>query len=335
MMSDEENLEVIPLTAKLSFASSSKFTRSVSSVIEDSSSSEGLRLAKQAAAALLVYLTGWYYPRYLIAHEDGIEHLLAPFQKTAAGDVILDFLLNEPVVDPPTIPCKCHHSVLDIKSTPQTSVSYVPNLLVDLIHYCSSHADLVDDSLAAVLCCGHGVDDGFFQSPPTMARRARGSLRTANRHWAIGRCHDFAQTLYSTPATQLLRTLWLEQRAVAMHSPSRKVARRQLFVSVGPQQSHQLRHGISSLVSLIQSSGGPRTSMAGAGFVRIASSVGCLCRCEPTRGSLASPVRCGGGLVAGQPLLNGGLSYLVSPRLVVSIGTCRRGSGTPVVAANH
>jgi hypothetical protein len=117
MMSDEENVEVVPLTSKLSFASStfstpprsgSNKTRSasvsVSSIMEDSSSLEGVRLAKQLAAALLLALTGWYYPRYLMATEDGIAHKIVPFQKTAAGDVILDFLLNEPLVDPPTVP---------------------------------------------------------------------------------------------------------------------------------------------------------------------------------------------------------------------------------------
>ena len=114
-MSDEENVEVIPLTTKLSLASSQfsspgngNLKRSVSSIItEDFSSSESLRLAKQAAAALLLSLAGWYYPRYLIGKEDDIEHKIVPFQKTAAGDVILDFLLNEPLVDPPTISCKC------------------------------------------------------------------------------------------------------------------------------------------------------------------------------------------------------------------------------------
>jgi hypothetical protein len=117
MMSDEENVEVIPLTTKLSLASSQfsapgngNLTRSVSSMIpEDLSEQETLRLAKQAAAALLLALTGWYFPRYLIANEEGIEHKIIPFQKTAAGDVILDFLLNNPLVDPPTIPCKCHY----------------------------------------------------------------------------------------------------------------------------------------------------------------------------------------------------------------------------------
>jgi hypothetical protein len=119
MMSDEENVEVIPLTTKLSLSSSQfspprngNLSRSVSSIItEDSSSSEGLRLAKQAAAALLLALTGWYYPRYLIGSEDSIEDKTAPFQKTAAGDVILDFSLNEVLVDPPTIPCKCRNPI--------------------------------------------------------------------------------------------------------------------------------------------------------------------------------------------------------------------------------
>lgn len=127
-MSDEENGEVIPLTTKLSLSSSQfsaprngNLKRSVSSIItEDFSSSEGLSLAKQAAAALLLALAGWYYPRYLIGKEDGIEHKMAPFQKTAAGDVILDFSLNEALVNPPTISCKCRHPIY---AAPQTSFS--------------------------------------------------------------------------------------------------------------------------------------------------------------------------------------------------------------------
>jgi hypothetical protein len=35
-----------------------------------------------------------------------------PYQKTAAGDIILDFQLNKPLVDPATVPCKYYRTVL-------------------------------------------------------------------------------------------------------------------------------------------------------------------------------------------------------------------------------
>ena len=51
-------------------------------------------------------LFGWYYTRFMISRETTIATKQAPYQQTANGDVILDFTLNEPLVDPPTIPCK-------------------------------------------------------------------------------------------------------------------------------------------------------------------------------------------------------------------------------------
>ncbi len=51
-------------------------------------------------------LWAWYYPRYLIARDTSIASKTPPYQRTAAGDVILDFTLNEKVSDPPIIPCE-------------------------------------------------------------------------------------------------------------------------------------------------------------------------------------------------------------------------------------
>ena len=65
-----------------------------------------VKLLQQALASFSLGLIGWYYPRYLIEHEDGIQHREVPYQKTSAGDVILDFMLNDPLVYPPTISCK-------------------------------------------------------------------------------------------------------------------------------------------------------------------------------------------------------------------------------------
>ena len=64
------------------------------------------RLVQSNVAALALCLAGWYYPRYLNVTETTIATKVPPYQQTAAGDIILDFALNEPLVDPPTIPCK-------------------------------------------------------------------------------------------------------------------------------------------------------------------------------------------------------------------------------------
>ena len=65
-------------------------------------------LLQQSVLSFGFGLFGWYYPRYLIANETTIQHREAPYQKTSSssGDVILDFLLNDPLVYPPTISCK-------------------------------------------------------------------------------------------------------------------------------------------------------------------------------------------------------------------------------------
>lgn len=66
--------------------------------------------ARRLVVEFLVVFAGlyvsWYGVRYLIENETGIENRPVPFQKTAAGDIILDSELNRPLVDPPTVPCK-------------------------------------------------------------------------------------------------------------------------------------------------------------------------------------------------------------------------------------
>lgn len=48
-------------------------------------------------------LFGWYFPRSLVDRETSILSLQPPYQTTAGGDVIVDFELNQPLVDPPTV----------------------------------------------------------------------------------------------------------------------------------------------------------------------------------------------------------------------------------------
>lgn len=63
-------------------------------------------MSRQLTLAVLLSLSGWYFPRNLISKENDIEFKPAPYQTTASGDVILDFTLNQPLVDPPTISCR-------------------------------------------------------------------------------------------------------------------------------------------------------------------------------------------------------------------------------------
>ena len=62
------------------------------------------RMFRTTSLAILFGLLGWYYPRHLIANETSIVTKQPPYQQTEAGDIILDLTLNQPLVDPPTIP---------------------------------------------------------------------------------------------------------------------------------------------------------------------------------------------------------------------------------------
>jgi len=109
-MTDEEAaVEVVPLKPRLSLQSqsSSRLQRSISSSPESFASSpiSSSPLLQQLVVSLAFVLSAWYFPRYLIDSENGIENRPVPYQQTAAKDVLLDFELSQPLVDPPTIPC--------------------------------------------------------------------------------------------------------------------------------------------------------------------------------------------------------------------------------------
>jgi hypothetical protein len=46
---------------------------------------------------------GWYFPRFLIYNETTIAQKQPPYQLTSAGDVIVDFELDQPWVHPATV----------------------------------------------------------------------------------------------------------------------------------------------------------------------------------------------------------------------------------------
>jgi hypothetical protein len=69
------------------------------------------RDVRELAVAVLIFGLGWYGPQcillpyYFAALLDNQN--IPPFQTTKAGDVLLDFMLNQPLVEPPTIPGTC------------------------------------------------------------------------------------------------------------------------------------------------------------------------------------------------------------------------------------
>lgn len=64
-------------------------------------------LLVQACVIFVCTMLAWHVPRYYITFLP-VEHINRniPYQKTTAGDVILDSELNQPLVNPPTVPCK-------------------------------------------------------------------------------------------------------------------------------------------------------------------------------------------------------------------------------------
>ena len=89
---------------------------SLEQAIPTVSKSSRRRLFRSTLVWVLFGFFGWYFPRYLIQNETTIATKKAPYQQTKAGDVIFDFTLNEPLIDPPTIPCTSQYFACCVKS---------------------------------------------------------------------------------------------------------------------------------------------------------------------------------------------------------------------------
>ena len=111
--SDDEDIdiEVVPLTSRIFQRTPSSGLSSTATHTDHRRTGGLLRqprtilLIREASVAITIFLVGWFLPRYMIAHERVLATKQVPFQVTAAGDVLLDFALNHPLIDPPTIPC--------------------------------------------------------------------------------------------------------------------------------------------------------------------------------------------------------------------------------------
>ena len=82
-------------------------TTTTTSIVVSSASAASTRRAVLSMVAWIAFgLFGWYYPRSLIHRETSLRSSPPPYQ--VAGDaVIVDFELNQPLVDPPTVDSEC------------------------------------------------------------------------------------------------------------------------------------------------------------------------------------------------------------------------------------
>ena len=81
-----------------SFGSSSSTTR------PSSSSNKNKVVGKDLLISFVICMSGWFGPKvFFLPSPQEIASRPAPYQTTAAGDVILDFELDNPLVEPQTI----------------------------------------------------------------------------------------------------------------------------------------------------------------------------------------------------------------------------------------
>jgi hypothetical protein len=81
--------------------------------VSSSSSSSTRKLLGSTCFWVGFGLFGWYFPRSIIHSETSILSLEPPYQKSGGETVIVDFELNQPLVDPPTVDSefRCMHNI--------------------------------------------------------------------------------------------------------------------------------------------------------------------------------------------------------------------------------
>jgi hypothetical protein len=89
------------------------------------------RDVRELAVAVLIWGLGWYGPQCILLPYVFATLLdnqnIPPFQTTKAGDVLVDFMLNQPLVEPPTIPgmYNIYCAVVVIMGSAFSSLNYV------------------------------------------------------------------------------------------------------------------------------------------------------------------------------------------------------------------
>ena len=77
---------------------------------------------------------GWYFPRSIIHRETSILSLQPPFQISGGDTVIVDFELNQPLVDPPTVDSEFTFLKKELFGFNQDCQSFVLNDILNSQH---------------------------------------------------------------------------------------------------------------------------------------------------------------------------------------------------------
>jgi hypothetical protein len=173
---------------------------------------------RELAVAILIFGLGWYGPQCILlpyVFAEFLDHQnIPPFQTTKAGDVLVDLMLNQPLVEPPTIPgmYNIYCAVVVIMGSAFPSLNYVGFFI--LFCRCRTRSHSRFRVGAAVLGDGRGIDKESSSNgerrPPTTATPSLLRHRGFSRHdWRHGRFDPTFEINDTTETTQLLRLVWL------------------------------------------------------------------------------------------------------------------------------
>lgn len=108
--SSSHGVELEPLTKQISAPPSPDSSKLVNG--ESTLSTEDIPSNYQCIRDLLVslgfFLLGWWGPKFMLPSEEYLQQRRIPYQVlNSTNEVILDLSLDNPLVQPPTVPCKC------------------------------------------------------------------------------------------------------------------------------------------------------------------------------------------------------------------------------------
>lgn len=65
------------------------------------------RCVRDLLVSVAFFVLGWWGPKYMLPSEEFLQQRQIPYQVlNSTNEVILDLSLNNPLVQPPTVPCK-------------------------------------------------------------------------------------------------------------------------------------------------------------------------------------------------------------------------------------
>ena len=112
--SSSTGVELEPLTGRLSAleggADESIINGDTNDVaVNDSSSPSYYYSIRDLVFSLCFFLLGWWGPKFMLPSEDFLRQRPIPYQVLSNNDTVIDLALDNPLVNPPTVPCKSMH----------------------------------------------------------------------------------------------------------------------------------------------------------------------------------------------------------------------------------